>query len=145
MPVIEPFTPPGSVHHYRSKIFAGYAQDDWKVFSNLTVNVGLRYEMSTIPTEIDNKINYLETLWQNPGTCTANQFGIGTCAGFYHTTFQRNPTLRNFEPRVGFAWDPSTPGRLPFAVGSGSLTFCPSPICSRSIPCRPLLTALKLT
>ena len=125
MPVIEPFTPPGSVHHYRSKIFAGYAQDDWKVLSNLTLNLGLRYEMSTIPTEVDNKINYLETLWQNPGACTANQFGIGTCAGFYHTTFQRNPTLRNFEPRIGFAWDPFHSGKTSIRGGIGLFDVLP--------------------
>jgi len=35
MPVIEPYVPPGTVHHYRSKIIAGYAQDDWKMLSNL--------------------------------------------------------------------------------------------------------------
>jgi hypothetical protein len=119
MPVIEPFTPPGSVHHYRSKLFGGYIQDDWKFRPNLTVNLGLRYEASTIPTEVDDKINNLETLYQNPGACSANTFGVGVCPGFYHQTFQRNPTLKNFEPRIGFAWDPFRTGKTSVRGGFG--------------------------
>jgi hypothetical protein len=125
MPVIEPFVPPGSVHHYRSKIFAGYVQDDWKMRPNLTINVGLRYEMSTIPTEVDNKINNLEQLYQNPGTCVANALGVGTCAGFYHETFQHNPTLKNFEPRIGFAWDPFHDGKTSVRGGIGLFDVLP--------------------
>ncbi len=125
MPVIEPYVPPGTVHHYRSKIIAGYAQDDWKMLSNLTVNIGLRYEMSTIPTETDDKINYLETLWQNPGACTANAQGIGICPGFFHQTFQHNPTLKNFEPRVGFAWDPFHDGKTSVRGGIGLFDVLP--------------------
>jgi hypothetical protein len=125
MPVIEPYVPPGTVHHYRSKILAGYVQDDWKMRSNLTVNVGLRYEMSTIPTEVDGKINYLENIWQNPGTCVANSLGIGQCAGFFHQTFQHNPTLKNFEPRVGFAWDPFHNGKTSVRGGIGLFDVLP--------------------
>jgi len=127
MTVRPPFTPAGSVHHYRSKIFGGYVQDDWKMFSNLTVNAGLRYEASTIPTEVDDKINNLETLFQNlpTGACVANSLGIGTCDGFYHQTFQRNPTLRNFEPRIGFAWDPFRTGKTSVRGGFGIFDVLP--------------------
>jgi hypothetical protein len=127
MPVIEPFVPPGTVHHYRSKIVGAYVQDDWKMLSNLTVNAGLRYEMSTIPTEVNDKINNLETLYQDlpTGACTANSLGIGTCPGFYHQTFQHNPTLKNFEPRVGFAWDPFHSGKTSVRGGIGLFDVLP--------------------
>ena len=126
MPRVPPFVPPPTTHHYRSSIFGGYIQDDWKMRSNLTVNVGLRYEMTTIPSETDDKINQLMHPWQNPGTrCTADINGIGVCAGFYHQTFQRNPTLRNFEPRIGFAWDPFHSGKTSVRGGFGVFDVLP--------------------
>jgi len=122
MPAVPPFTSGPTTHHYRQKIFGGYYQDDWKFRSNLTFNLGLRYEMATIPTETEDKINQLETLWQNPnanGTCVANLQGLASCPGFYHQTFQHNPTLKNFEPRIGFAWDPFRTGKTSVRGGFG--------------------------
>jgi hypothetical protein len=122
MPAIPPFTSGPTTHHYRQRIFGGYVQDDWKFRPNLTFNLGLRYEMATIPTETQDKINQLETLYQNPnanGTCVANLQGLATCSGFYHQTFQHNPTLKNFEPRIGFAWDPFKTGKTSVRGGFG--------------------------
>ena len=36
-------------HYLRDKIYSGYVQDDWRIRHSLTLNLGLRYEMSTIP------------------------------------------------------------------------------------------------
>jgi carboxypeptidase family protein len=126
MPRLPPFVPAPTTHHYRSSVFGGYVQDDWKMRSNLTVNLGLRYEMSTIPSETQGKINQLETLWQNPGTnCVADFNGLATCAGFYHQVFQHNPTLKNFEPRIGFAWDPFRTGKTSVRGGVGVFDVLP--------------------
>jgi hypothetical protein len=128
MPRLPPFVPPPTTHHYRSSVFAGYVQDDWKMLSNLTVNVGLRYEMQTIPSETDDKINQLMEPWQNPNAgapCVADLNGVGICAGFYHQVFQRNPTRRNFEPRIGFAWDPFHSGKTSVRGGFGVFDVLP--------------------
>jgi len=46
----------------RQTIFGGYLQDDWRWLPNLTLNLGLRYEMATIPTEIHGKLANLRNL-----------------------------------------------------------------------------------
>src|ERR1700756_4072434 len=51
---------PGGSHEvgFREKLFAGYIQDDWRARSNLTVNLGLRYEMTTRPTDANKVPGY---------------------------------------------------------------------------------------
>jgi hypothetical protein len=131
MPIEPPFAPPGTVHHWRNNIYGAYLQDDWKVKSNLTLNLGIRYEFSTIPSVTDNNINDIETLDQNipataaPGACVSNLVGQGQCGGFYHTVFLSNPTKTNFEPRVGFAWDPFHDGKTSIRGGAGIFDVLP--------------------
>jgi len=131
MPIEPPFAPSGSVHHWRNDIYGAYLQDDWKVKSNLTLNLGVRYEYSTIPYVTDNNINNIETLDQNipataaPGACLANLQGQAQCSGFYHQTFQNNPTKANIEPRIGFAWDPFKTGKTSIRGGVGIFDVLP--------------------
>jgi len=86
-----------STPHLRQKLFAGYIQDDWRVRPSLTLNLGLRYEMTTVPTEVQNHLANLATL-------TAPTLTLGS-------PLFSNPTSKNFEPRVGFAWDPFHDGK----------------------------------
>jgi hypothetical protein len=131
MPIEPPFAPPGTVHHWRNNIYAVYLQDDWKMKPNLTLNLGVRYEYSTIPYVTDNNINNIETLDQNipataaPGACLANLQGQAQCAGFYHNTFLSNPTKTNIEPRIGFAWDPFKNGKTSVRAGVGIFDVLP--------------------
>jgi len=95
-------------------IVGAYAQDDMRIFPNLTVNVGLRYEMATVPTEKDGKLASLASL-------TGSQIHTGN-------PFFSNPTLHNFEPRVGFAWDPLHNGKTSVRGGFGMFDVLPLPI-----------------
>jgi len=81
----------------RQTLLGGYAQDDWRARPNLTLNMGVRYEMVTVPTEVQNKLVNLRTF-------TASTPHLGS-------PYFQNPTLHNFEPRVGFAWDPFHNGK----------------------------------
>jgi hypothetical protein len=104
-------------------IIGGYVQDDWRVKPNLTLNLGLRYEMTTVPTEADGKFANLRNLSDPLPVCgTVVQGGCsGTGPLFY------NPTLHNFEPRFGFAWDPLHNGKLAIRGGAGLFDVLPLP------------------
>ena len=96
-PTVPPFTAGNTKHYNRESIFGVYVQDDWKMKSNLTVNVGLRYEMSTIPYEINGKFILLPTLWTDPGNCSEDINGLpiaATCSGLANKVFDSNPTLQ---------------------------------------------------
>jgi outer membrane receptor protein involved in Fe transport len=117
-PILAGVTP----HNMRTSIFAGYIQDDWKARPNLTVNLGLRYEMETIPTEVQNKIANLPTILSNPAGCV-----VGNCPNLNRFMFASNPTTKNFEPRVGFSWDPFHDGKTAVRGGFGIFDALPLP------------------
>jgi hypothetical protein len=95
----------------RQSLFGVYAQDDWHLRPNLTLNLGLRYEMVTVPTEAHNLISLLTNI-----TDPAPHLG---------SPVYSNPTLRNFEPRVGFAWDPFRTGKTAVRGGFGLFDALP--------------------
>ena len=107
---------PGLVtpRHLRQTIFGTYVQDDIRLFRNLTVNLGLRYEMATVPSETSGKLASLTTL-------------TGTALRLGNPLFS-NPTFRNFEPRVGLAWDPFHNGKTAVRSGFGMFDVLPLPI-----------------
>jgi hypothetical protein len=97
--------------YMRLTIVGAYIQDDWRFRPNLTLNLGLRYEMSTVLTETKGKLTNLPTL-------DAAQPDLGD-------PYFSNPTLRNFEPRVGFAWDPFRNGKTAVRGGFGMFDVLP--------------------
>ena len=95
----------------RQTIAGGYLLDDISLRTNVTVNLGVRYEMATVPEEINGKLSNLHNL-------TDTQPVLGS-------PFFKNPTLRNFEPRVGVAWDPLHTGRTAVRAGFGIYDVLP--------------------
>jgi len=80
----------------RRTFFAGYAQDEFKVTPNLTLNIGLRYEFYTVAHEILNRAAVVD---------------IVGCGGFCPkgTPFY-NANPNDWGPRFGLAWSPTAMG-----------------------------------
>ena len=112
-----------SPRNLRQTIFGLYFQDDWRWKPNLTVNLGLRYEMSTVPSETSGKTANLANLSDPLPICGTLKYGGCSRTG----AFFNNPTLRNFEPRVGFAWDPFRNGKTAVRGGIGMFDVLPLP------------------
>jgi len=98
---------------FRQTIAGAYFQDDWRWRPNLTINLGLRYEMSTVMTEAHGKLTVLRQI-----TDAMPHLGDPLIS---------NPTLGNFEPRVGFSWDPMRNGKTVVSGGFGIFDVLPLP------------------
>jgi hypothetical protein len=97
---------------YRQVFVATYLQDDYAVRSNLTLNLGLRYELMTVPIEAgDNRIsNYRSDL--------VNGVPVLQTTPTTGSPFFKGHPL-NFAPRVGFAWAPGGSGTTSVRGGYG--------------------------
>jgi hypothetical protein len=98
---------------------------------NLTLNVGLRYEMTTVLNEAHGKITNLRTLSDPVPYCgttdlaQTNVFGNQGCTGV--APYYSNPTTLDFEPRIGFAWDPRGDGKTSVRGGFAIFDVLPLP------------------
>ncbi|WP_263366263.1 TonB-dependent receptor [Edaphobacter bradus] len=99
-------------HDLRQTLYSAYVQDSWKMRNYLTINLGLRYEMVTDTTETRGRIGALPTQ-------------TSPAAVPIHTFFTNNPTTKNFEPRIGVAWDPFRNGKTIVSVASGIYDILP--------------------
>jgi hypothetical protein len=108
----------------RAKYFALFLQDDWKVARDLTLNLGLRWEVHTPKFDANNRLNGFDHLAINPVSGTP---GIVTFAGLNGVGSQLyNGDWNNFMPRIGLAWKPL--GRSGAVIRAGSGVFFGVPL-----------------
>src|SRR4029077_18950113 len=116
--------PDGIIHGYRTNNINAFVQDDFKIGSRLTLNLGVRWEYDGT---LSDKYGNLTNVWQSlvlsvpvPGNSPAT----GSLAGYVvPSNFQgpvpdavlkpartlpvkSGPPMDNFGPRIGFAWQP---------------------------------------
>jgi hypothetical protein len=82
-----------------------FVQDDYKVRPNLTLNLGLRYQMRYGWSEVHNNIATWDPTVANPGTGTLGAMWYGTTHANGRTSLDAN-SYNTWLPRVGFAWQP---------------------------------------
>lgn len=90
----------------RQTLAGFYLQDDYRWRPSLTWNLGVRYEFITVPEEIRGRQGAL-----------LDPYGGPVVPG--QPIWVENPSLRNFSPRVGFAWNRGARSRLVVRSGFG--------------------------
>ncbi len=90
--------------------FDVFAQDSFKWKSNFTINIGLRYAWNSTPSEAANQFTNFDPL---TGTLISSPQP-------YHTN------NKNFQPRIGFAWDPFKDGKTSVRAGYAIMTQDPT-------------------
>ncbi len=83
--------------YWRQIFLSTFIQDDWKITNRLTLNLGLRYEFASNPTTVKEPVFVINNL-ASP-TTTQDDFIAA------EHPFISNPNVKNFDPRVGIAWD----------------------------------------
>jgi hypothetical protein len=98
--------------YFRASWVDGFANDDWRIKPNLSINIGLRWDFQAPVNELYNRLVNLNVgpyfastptpvcATTNPGCALASQAG-------YPNSLVR-PDYREFQPRVGIAWRPFT-------------------------------------
>jgi Carboxypeptidase regulatory-like domain len=102
----------GPVTGRRWNIYRPYVQDDWRVSNELTLNLGIAWDMTTPISEAHGR--QADFIPSTGTLLVANQGGVNSAAGI-----QMNWTA--FEPRIGVAWRPF--GRDKTAVRGGYAIF----------------------
>ncbi len=104
------------IKFFKQHEFDWYGQDTWKIRSNFTLNIGLRYQLNGVPYETNGN---LSNLLQDPGSFATGQavtFSV-VGPGSGHSLYQ--PDYKDIEPRFGFSWDPWKDGKTAVRAGFG--------------------------
>lgn len=105
---------PTDLRQFRQHEVAGFGQDSYKLFSNVTFTYGFRYEFFGVPTEANNLLSTLTVPPDGPAPFTFTRVGEGSGrAPLYHYDW------KNIEPRVAAAWDPFRNGKSSVRAGYG--------------------------
>jgi outer membrane receptor protein involved in Fe transport len=98
--------------HVSMNSYGAFFQDDWRVTDHLTVNAGLRYDLSLPIKERKNLLGNFDPVKG------LQQVGVNTDSPY-------NADYKNFGPRLGVAWDPRGNAKTVIRTGFGMIYEIP--------------------
>jgi hypothetical protein len=109
--------------------YAGFAQDDWRILNNLTLNIGVRYDVQQAPTDPQSMQTNFTPGVQSHAFNTVNIIGkTGNQLAPIGLLFPGDPGVprggaftpyNHVSPRLGFAYDPYGTGKTVFHGAAG--------------------------
>jgi hypothetical protein len=106
--------------YLRQPVYDLYANDDWRVLSILTINLGARWDYGAPMTELKGRLVNLDIA---PNfTAAAPVLGsdpLGSITGGHYPGSLIRPDRRGFEPRIGISWRPIPASTVVVRAGYG--------------------------
>jgi carboxypeptidase family protein/TonB-dependent receptor-like protein len=117
----------GNPREFNFMYIAPYIQDDWKVSSRVTLNLGLRWDYRNVPYETNDRMAWRDVTNPRGGLCVADDNlvsqGIVGDGSYYRDCGLRTPEnpdrYKVFAPRLGFAWRPTDDQKTVIRGGYG--------------------------
>lgn len=100
-----------------SYYLGAFAQDNWTIRPDLTLNLGLRWETDTPMIDENNRMNSFDLNQINPVSGTPGVVKFLGVSGYPTSPFAAH--WKNFGPRIGFAWKPSGSEKMVIRGGAG--------------------------
>jgi len=94
-----------NAYNFRANSYDAFVQDDWRIRSNLTLLLGLRYEFNSPYSEANNQIANLDVAPGFSATALVLPGQTGPYNGVFPASLIR-PDHNDWAPRIGIAWKP---------------------------------------